>query len=1128
MGAMLDQPFDPEAAAYTAVVGFLTNSIGIAGTPEDAAATIAIEGTPPDEAGIVIELAEGENPVTVSVTAPDGTSRDYSLTVTRQPAAAFAQDAYIKASNTGAGDGFGYSVAVFNDTLAVGAPFEDGAGAGVDADEGDSSALESGAVYVFTRSDAGVWSQQAYIKASNADGSDALPGDQFGTSVALSGDTLAVGAPFESSGVAGDETDESAFAAGAVYVFTRTGESWTQEAYLKASNVGQGDYFGQALALSGDTLAVGAPREDSIATGIDGDQGDERTDFAAGAVYVFSRSERVWLQQAYIKASNAGERDYFGHALSLSGNRLAVGAYGEASAATGIGGDQGDDSADRSGAAYTFTRDADGTWSQEAYIKASNADAADQFGWALALSGDTLAVGAESEAGSLGGGEADNGASRSGAVYVFVRDPGGDWMQAAYLKASNADAGDRFGYAVTLSDGTLAVGAYREASSAVGVGGGQSDNDTASAGAVYLFSRDGAGGWSQRGYLKAASTGPDFFGHAVALAGDTVAVGAPAESSTATGIDGDPRDDGAFFAGSVYLFGGVPSRLAALSMLGLDGVGLDQIFQADQPVYSASVGFLGASVRLQAVAETAGAIVRVDGARTSAEGIDLALLAGENTFEIENTAEDGVTTVRYTLTITRASAAALVQSAYVKASNTFSDDWFGYALALSGNTLAVGAPREDSVAIGIDGDQSNDSETDSGAVYVLTSDGAGLWSQQAYIKASNTNLGDWFGRAVALSGDTLAVGAPYEDSDAMGIGGDESDDSLSNAGAVYIFTRDAGGAWSQQAYIKASNSSEDDQFGYSVALFGDTLAVGVPDEDSAATGVDNNQADDSATRAGAVYLFTRDATGAWSQQAYIKASNTDEGDAFGFAVALSGDTLAVGAPYESSDGDPSENNRSRAGAAYVFARIGARWFEQQYVKASDIAPGPLFGYAIALSASTLAVGAPLESSNAVGIDGEQINRGAPGSGAVYMFGRDGNQWLQQAYVKASNSEESDHFGVRVSASSGTVAVAAQGEDSAATGVGGNQDSNTGTDSGAAYVFARDGSGRWSQQAYVKASNAGQTDATNEALAPPGMAIALSGDTLAFTAPFEDSAAMGVNGDETSEDADDAGAAYVFE
>jgi hypothetical protein len=171
-------------------------------------------------------------------------------------------------------------------------------------------------------------------------------------------------------------------------------------------------------------------------------------------------------------------------------------------------------------------------------------------------------------------------------------------------------------------------------------------------------------------------------------------------------------------------------------------------------------------------------------------------------------------------------------------------------------TLAVGAPREASAATGIGGNQDDDSTSGAGAVYVFTRSGT-TWSQQAYVKASNTDVGDSFG-SVALSSDgaTLLVGARFEYSAATGIGGNQADNSTLDAGAVYVFTR-SGTTWSQQAYVKASNTGTNDEFGSALALSADglTLAVGSPNEDSGATGLDGSQADNSTSGAGAVYVF---------------------------------------------------------------------------------------------------------------------------------------------------------------------------------------------------------------------------------------------------------------------------------
>ncbi|MEK6642277.1 MAG: FG-GAP repeat protein, partial [Planctomycetota bacterium] len=217
----------------------------------------------------------------------------------------------------------------------------------------------------------------------------------------------------------------------------------------------------------------------------------------------------------------------------------------------------------------------------------------------------------------------------------------------------------------------------------------------------------------------------------------------------------------------------------------------------------------------------------------------------------------------------------IAQQAYLKASNTEAGDYFGHSVAVSGDTVVVGAPLEDSNATGVDGDQADNSAGDSGAAYVFVRSG-GVWSQQAYLKASNTGDGDEFGISVALSGDTLVAGATAEDSNATGVNGDQADNSAPRSGAAYVFVR-SGGVWSQQAYLKASNTGATDEFGFSVAVSGDTAVVGASFEDSNATGVNGDQADNSAADSGAAYVFVRSG-GVWSQQAYLKASNTGATD----------------------------------------------------------------------------------------------------------------------------------------------------------------------------------------------------------------------------------------------------------
>jgi len=416
------------------------------------------------------------------------------------------------------------------------------------------------------------------------------------------------------------------------------------------------------------------------------------------------------------------------------------------------------------------------------------------------------------------------------------------------------------------------------------------------------------------------------------------------------------------------------------------------------------------------------------------------------------------------------------QQAYVKASNTSAFDFFGGAVALSGdgNTLAVGARGQ---------------AGSSGAAYVFIRSGV-VWSQQAFVAASNAEAGDQFGSALALSadGNTLAVGAPNEASEVAGvIPGAPRESATPNAasggagaGAVYVYTR-SGAAWSQEAYVKASNSeagdpnllTSGDLFGSAIALNGNgnTLAVGAPFESGGLTGVISGAPGEgvtlnASTMSGAAYVYLRTGT-TWTQQAYVKASNTGDGDQFGTAVALSGDgsTFAVGAPTESSSGtginSPSDELASGSGAAYVYSRSGSTWSQQAFVKASNTGPDDNFGSAVALSGdgNTLAVAAPMEDGSgfgASGVVGAAYDEGAANAGAAYVYGRNGSTWSAQTFVKASNTGSDDRFGTALALSDdgSTLAVGAQMEDGVVTGIGtAPGDGNvTSKDSGAVYLY----------------------------------------------------------------------------
>lgn len=452
---------------------------------------------------------------------------------------------------------------------------------------------------------------------------------------------------------------------------------------------------------------------------------------------------------------------------------------------------------------------------------------------------------------------------------------------------------------------------------------------------------------------------------------------------------------------------------------------------------------------------------------------------------------------------------------YFKASQPDEYDLFGWTMSLSGdgNTLAVGAVQEDSAATGIDGDATDDTAEDAGAVYVFARQADGGWRQQAYVKATNTDAGDMFGTPVlSHDGDTLAVGAIGEAS-----AGDANDDSAANAGAVYLYVRDAEGTWTHQAYLKAPTPAGAERFGLALDLSadGDRLAVGAP-----------------LGGAGVVHVFARDA-GSWQHSAAVRADGGEPGDAFGTSVALSanGEVLVVGAPFEDSaaaaiDGDRANNDAENAGAAYVFSLADGEWQQDAYLKADNADAADQFGWPLDVSGdgTVVAVGVNEEDSAATGIDGDGTDNSADEAGAAYVFAYTDGGWAQDAYIKAGNTGAGDEFGTAVALNQdgSLLAVGSESESSVGTGLAGDPNDDSAFKSGAAYVYRR-ASGSWVQQAYVKASN---TDDDEDDFGT-NLGLSADGDVLAVAAYGEDSAASGVNGDQSDKSLEWAGAVYLY-
>ena len=432
------------------------------------------------------------------------------------------------------------------------------------------------------------------------------------------------------------------------------------------------------------------------------------------------------------------------------------------------------------------------------------------------------------------------------------------------------------------------------------------------------------------------------------------------------------------------------------------------------------------------------------------------LEADAGNFTLTFTASDGVNLAtsasEFSLSFTGDWSLA-TQQAKVQGSNTLSADNFGSSVSLSidGNLAIVGAYNEDTTA------------SNSGAAYILARSGS-TWTEQAILKASDAEANDWFGynaAAISSDGNTAIVGAIGEST-----GG-------SMAGAAYIFTR-SGSTWTEEAKIQAPNKGDNDYFGVAVSISsdGNTVIVGAQHEDT------------GNTNAGSAYIFTRSGS-TWTQQAQIQPSVVVLNGKFGTSVTISDDGNTAFGTTQSLPSVPA--------AVYVFTRSGSTWTEEVMLRPSITAPNDSFGISISASSdgNTVIVGAYLKD-----IDGQ------PDAGAAYIFTRSGSTWTEEAMIQSSDLTQHHHFGMAVSMSNdgNTVIVGAKFEDD-------GTDANR--DTGAAYIFTRDGS-TWTEQSKLTASDPERDDNF-------GHSVAVSGDSLTTI--------IGADREDTG--GATAGAAYVF-
>ena len=723
------------------------------------ATLLAGNGTAGDQFGYSVSVS-GDRAV-IGVPNDDEDGKDAGVAfVFKRNGSEWVQVAKLHPDATAPEERFGRSVSISEDTIVVGAPGDWLTGAG--------------AAYVYQRMGLDYWVRVAKLTAS-----DGASGAHFGASVSISGDTIVIGAP---------DAEYTSQHSGLAYVFHKHLSSWLQAAKLRPSDGTNDDEFGRSVSISasGTTAVIGAPFKYS--------------DGATGVVYVFYEPSGwggIPHEDAQLRASDGALGDYLGYSVAVSDDFVVAGAYGD------------DDGGSSSGSAYVFEKPGSGwsgTINEAAKLLASDGAAYDYFGWSVSLSGDAVGIGAFHD---------DDNGTASGSVYAFVK-PGGGWAGtltgSSKLLANDGDNDDVFGMSVSMSDGRIVVGAL-------------SDESGADSGSAYVFEGGGLD-WTQVAKLiDGGDAAEAWFGKSVSISGDTAVVGA-------CGIDDNGADSGAAYVfdrtglGWARVAKLLPSDGAAGDCFGVSVsisgntivVGADCDDDLGTNSGSAYVftepgggwaGTLNEDAKLFAGDASAddhfGAAVSVSG--------DTIVVGAE--LDDDSGADSGSAYV-FTEPV-GGWAGTLNENAKLLAGDGAAGDQFGSAVSVSDDTVVIGAPSDD------------DNGTDSGSAYVFTEPSggwAGTLNENAKLLAGDGAMGDQFGVSVSLSGDMVVIGAELDD------------DNAADAGSAYIFEK-PGTGWAGTIYevakLLASDGAADDQLGNAVSISGNTVVVGAPlDDDNSA------------------------------------------------------------------------------------------------------------------------------------------------------------------------------------------------------------------------------------------------------------------------------------------------------
>ncbi len=402
-------------------------------------------------------------------------------------------------------------------------------------------------------------------------------------------------------------------------------------------------------------------------------------------------------------------------------------------------------------------------------------------------------------------------------------------------------------------------------------------------------------------------------------------------------------------------------------------------------------------------------------------------------------------------------------------------DRFGHRVAISGDHSIVSTPFQDT-----DADGQNAAEN-AGAAYIYERDENGIWVLSNKLVASDRTQNDAFGTACMIYGDIAVVGAWTEGED------ENQQNTLNNAGSVYVFIRNNDGNWVESQKLTPSDRSISDFFGGSVSISSDHIVIGATGEDHDESG------QDAVSNAGSVYVFSRDGNGNWVETQKLVASDRGEDDFFGAETSISGDFIFVSAAQEDED-DNGQNFKPNSGSVYVFKKNSlGTWVQTQKLVASDRSNQDLFGTSVSVNNRYAVIGASGETEDE---SGQNTLRFA---GSAYVFERDDqDHWVEVQKLVPSDREANDVFAQSVRVKGRRIVIGSTFEDQDETG------GNFIEGAGSVYVFERDAAGDWLEVVKLVAPDRKTREANF------GRSVDFNGNTIITGAPGESFDLVGAN------------------